>query len=160
MIGSGQTISQPYIVAWMSQLLDASPGMSVLEVGTGSGYQAAILQEMGLQVYSVEVIRDLYQKASKLLIELNYLRIKLKLADGTLGWSDSAPFDRVIVAAGGPTVPQPLIDQLADPGIMVIPVGLNKREQKMVVVKKENGIVTRKEMGGVTFVDLVGSHGW
>ncbi|MDR2892385.1 MAG: protein-L-isoaspartate(D-aspartate) O-methyltransferase [Deltaproteobacteria bacterium] len=159
-IGFEQTISQPYIVAWMSQLLEASPGMSVLEIGLGSGYQAAILHEMGLEVYSVERLRELYQRTSKRLIDLKYGRIRIKLADGTLGWPEAAPFDRIIVTAGGASVPAPLLDQLADPGIMVIPVGQQKREQKMLVLRKENGTVTQRELGAVKFVDLVGKHGW
>ncbi|MDL2307900.1 protein-L-isoaspartate(D-aspartate) O-methyltransferase, partial [Desulfovibrio sp. OttesenSCG-928-C06] len=149
MIGAGQTISQPYVVAWMSELLEATPGMSVLEIGTGCGYQSAILHEMGLRVYSVERLRELYQKTSRRLIDMKYSRIKLKLDDGTLGWPDSAPFDRIIVTAGGPSVPAPLVEQLADPGIMVIPVGLDKRRQKMVVVRKKDGAVTQEEKGDV-----------
>jgi protein-L-isoaspartate(D-aspartate) O-methyltransferase len=160
MIGFGQTISQPYVVAWMSELLEASPGMSVLEIGTGSGYQAAVLHEMGLKVYSVERIRELHQRTRDRLAAGNYSRIRLKLDDGTLGWPECAPFDRIIVTAGGPDVPAPLVEQLADPGIMVIPVGLDKRSQKMVVVRKINGKITREAKGGVAFVDLVGACGW
>ncbi|MDR1125327.1 MAG: protein-L-isoaspartate(D-aspartate) O-methyltransferase [Deltaproteobacteria bacterium] len=160
MIGFGQTISQPYVVAWMSELLESSPGMSVLEIGTGSGYQAAVLHEMGLKVYSVERIRELHQRTRDRLAAGNYARIRLKLDDGTLGWPECAPFDRVIVTAGGPDVPAPLVEQLADPGIMVIPVGLDKRSQKMVVVRKINGKITREAKGSVAFVDLVGACGW
>lgn len=160
MIGSGQTISQPYIVALMSELLEAREGMSVLEIGTGCGYQAAVLFEMGLKVFSVERLRELYNATSKRLAALNYSRIRLRLDDGTLGWPEQAPFDRIIVTAGGPSVPEPLLEQLADPGIMVIPVGLNKRNQELVVVRKENGEITRENRGPVAFVELVGSHGW
>lgn len=160
MIGSGQTISQPYIVALMSELLEAKEGMSVLEIGTGCGYQAAVLYEMGLKVFSVERLRELYMGTSRRLASLGYSWIRLKLSDGTMGWPEQAPFDRIIVTAGGPSVPEPLIEQLADPGIMVIPVGLNKRGQDLIVVHKENGTVTRENKGGVAFVELIGSHGW
>ena len=160
MIGSGQTISQPYIVALMSGLLEARDGMSVLEIGTGCGYQAAVLYEMGLKVFSVERLRELYNLTSKRLAVLNYSRIRLRLDDGTLGWPEQAPFDRIIVTAGGPSVPEPLLAQLADPGIMVIPVGLNKRSQELVVVRKENGEIRQENKGQVAFVELVGNHGW
>lgn len=159
-IGFGQTISQPYIVAAMSQLLQAAPGMRVLEIGTGSGYQAAVLAEMGLEVYSVERLRELYSRTSNLLMRLRYRTIRLKLDDGTEGWPDSGPFERIIVTAGGPSVPQPLVDQLADPGIMIIPVGGERRGQRLVSVRKEDGAVTVVEHDRVAFVDLVGSHGW
>ena len=159
-IGFGQTISQPYIVALMSQLLEAQPGMRVLEIGTGSGYQAAILFEMGLEVYSVERLRELYFRTNGLFARLNYMQIHLKLTDGTDGWPEQAPFDRIIVTAGGPSVPKPLVDQLSDPGLMVIPVGEERRGQKLVRVWKEKGQVTQQELSRVAFVDLVGSHGW
>ncbi|MDL2267484.1 protein-L-isoaspartate(D-aspartate) O-methyltransferase [Desulfovibrio sp. OttesenSCG-928-G15] len=159
-IGYGQTISQPYVVALMSQLLQATPGMQVLEIGTGSGYQAAVLSEMGLEVYSVERLRELYSRTSALLMRLKYRTIRLKLADGTVGWPESAPFDRIIVTAGGPSVPPPLVEQLADPGIMIIPVGEERRGQRLVLAHKDNGQVTRHDCGNVAFVDLVGSHGW
>lgn len=159
-IGQGQTISQPYIVAAMSQLLQAKPGMSVLEIGTGSGYQAAVLAEMGLAVYSVERLPELYSRASKLLMRLGYRAVRLKLADGTEGWPEMGPYDRIIVTAGGPLVPQPLVDQLADPGLMLIPVGTEHRSQRLILVRRENGEIIREEGDHVTFVDLVGTHGW
>lgn len=159
-IGHGQTISQPYIVALMSELLEASPGMRVLEIGTGSGYQAAVLSEMGLEVYSMECLRELYFRTTNLFARLGYLNIHLKLCDGTEGWPEKAPYDRIIVTAGGPSIPRPLVEQLADPGLMVIPVGADRGGQKLVVVKKENGRVSKKEHSRVAFVDLVGSHGW
>ena len=159
-IGHGQTISQPYVVALMSQLLEARESMTVLEIGTGSGYQAAILAEMGLEVYTVERIRELYVAARERLMKLKYFRIRCKLDDGTLGWPEHAPYDRVIVTAGGPEVPAPLLDQLADPGILVMPVGASKRQQELVVVRKEGGRIHRRAEGGVAFVDLVGEHGW
>ncbi len=159
-IGYGQTISQPYVVAAMSQMLNAQQGMRVLEVGTGSGYQAAVLHAMGLEVYTVERIRELYSRASDLFMQLRYRGVRLKLADGTQGWADAGPFDRIIVTAGGPCVPEPLIAQLADGGILIIPVGEERRGQRLVCVTKENGVVTMVEKDPVSFVDLVGTHGW
>lgn len=159
-IGYGQTISQPYIVGHMSEQLEAEPGMSVLEIGTGSGYQAAVLAEMGLQVYSVERIRELHFATQRLLRELKYYRIRLKLDDGTTGWPEMGPFDRIIVTAGGPEIPEPLVHQLADPGVLLIPVGRNKRMQQLVRIRKQDGDITLEKLGGVAFVDLVGAHGW
>lgn len=159
-IGYSQTISQPYIVAWMTQLLEPAPDLCVLEIGTGSGYQAAILAETGMEVYSVERVRELYVQARKRLFDLKYFKIRLKLDDGTLGWPEQAPFDRIIVTAGGPEVPKPLLDQLADPGILVIPVGNSKRSQELLIVHKKNGRLSEQRKGGVAFVDLIGEHGW
>lgn len=159
-IGLGQTISQPYVVALMSQLLEARPGMKVLEIGTGSGYQAAVLAEMGLDVYSVERMRELYLRTSVLLRKLKYFHIACRLGDGTLGWSEEAPFERILVTAGGPFIPEPLLAQLADPGILLMPVGARTREQQLVKVHKQDGETQRENLGAVSFVDLVGNHGW
>lgn len=159
-IGFKQTISQPYIVALMSQLLEVEPGMRVLEIGTGSGYQAAVLAEMGAEVYTVERIRELHVAARKRMMEQRYFNVRLKLDDGTLGWVEEGPFDRVIVTAGGPCLPQPLVDQLSDPGKLIIPVGATRRNQNLLVVRKDGGRVTQEDMGSVVFVDLIGSHGW
>ncbi len=159
-IGYGQTISQPYIVAVMSQLLEARPGMSVLEIGTGSGYQAAVLAFMGLDVFTVERVRELYFSTKELLLSQGLHGVRTRLADGTLGWEENAPFDRIIVTAGGPDIPVPLLEQLADPGIMVIPVGQGRREQRLVRVVKRDGKTTARALGNVAFVDLVGDHGW
>ncbi len=160
-IGYGQTISQPLVVAWMSQLLEAEPGMRVLEIGTGSGYQSAVLAHMGLKVYTVERLRELYERAKKLFSQMGYAnKIVPKLSDGTLGWPDMAPFDRIIVTAGGPSVPAPLLEQLDDHGVLVIPVGEGRGNQKMRRVRKENGAYTEEDLGDVVFVDLVGDHGW
>lgn len=158
-IGFGQSISQPYIVAFMSQLLEARPGMRVLEIGTGSGYQTAVLHEMGLDVFTVERVEELYRSARELFPE-GTSGIRIRHGDGTLGWRLQAPFDRIIVTAGGPNLPLPLIEQLADPGIMVIPVGQTRRAQKLLRVTKRDGRVTARALGNVTFVDLVGDHGW
>jgi protein-L-isoaspartate(D-aspartate) O-methyltransferase len=159
-IGLGQTISQPYIVALMSEMLQVAPGMKVLEIGTGSGYQAAVLATMGAEVYTVERIRELYTAARKRLLEMRCFRVRLKLDDGTMGWPEEAPFDRIIVTAGGPDIPEPLVAQLADPGIMLIPVGRTRRNQTLVEVRKENGRIIKTDKESVAFVDLVGTHGW
>lgn len=159
-IGEGQTISQPYIVAVMSELLKIESGHKVLEIGTGSGYQAAVLAEMGADVFTVERIRKLFISARKLLFDLRYFNIQVKLDDGTMGWPDNAPYDRIIVTAGGPEIPQYLIDQLADPGILVIPVGGQKRVQRLMLVTKTDGKIETTDMGGCAFVDLVGKQGW
>lgn len=159
-IGEGQTISQPYVVALMSEALELQPGMKVLEIGTGSGYQAAVLAEMGAEVYTVERIRKLFFAARKRFVDMRMFSVKLKLDDGTMGWKDEAPFDRIIVTAGGPEIPGPLVDQLSDDGRLIIPVGGTRRSQRLVVVTKQGGVVSESDMGGVTFVDLVGTHGW
>lgn len=159
-IGHSQTISQPYIVAWMTELLQVAPGLRVLEIGTGSGYQTAILAELGATVFTVERVRDLSFQARKRLETLRYRRVRYKVDDGTLGWPEQAPFERILVTAGGPKVPEPLLEQLADPGRMVIPVGASRRVQSLTVVEKHNGRITTRNMGDVVFVDLVGAHGW
>jgi protein-L-isoaspartate(D-aspartate) O-methyltransferase len=169
-IGYGQTISQPYIVALMSELLDASPGMRVLEIGTGSGYQAAVLAAMGLKVFSVERIRELHNAARELLRNMRVPNVHLKLDDGTLGVPEAAPFDRIIVTAGGPSVPPPLLEQLDDPGVLVIPVGEVNRArrlaagdrgvQRLLRVVKSAGRLTTEEKSAVSFVDLVGKYAW
>jgi protein-L-isoaspartate(D-aspartate) O-methyltransferase len=157
-IGYGQTISQPYVVARMSQWLEARPGMSVLEIGTGSGYQAAILAAMGLDVFTVERVRELYFHASETFQRLGLRRIRTRLDDGTQGWPDAAPFDRILITAGGPEVPQPLLDQLADPGMLVMPRG-GRNSQKLARAIKEGGAVRMEEDIDVVFVDLIGAHG-
>jgi len=158
-IGYGQTISQPYIVALMSQLLESEEGMKVLEVGTGSGYQAAVLSDMGLEVYSVERLRELFERTSKLLLHLKYRSIRLKLADGTHGWPEAGPYERIIVTAGGPSIPRPLVEQLCDGGIMIIPVGKGRRQQELVRVRKSGQDIETETLAPVSFVDLVGSQG-
>ncbi|WP_300157532.1 protein-L-isoaspartate(D-aspartate) O-methyltransferase [Solidesulfovibrio sp.] len=159
-LGHGQTISQPYVVAWMTELLEVSQGQRVLEIGTGSGYQAAVLAELGAYVFTVERVRPLYEAARRRLEGLRYLKVRFKLDDGTLGWPEEAPFDRIVVTAGGPRIPEPLLAQLADPGRMVIPVGASRRSQALHVVRKENGRILARKLGDVMFVDLVGAHGW
>lgn len=159
-IGEGQTISQPYIVALMSELLQVESGMKVLEIGTGSGYQAAVLANMGADVYTVERIKKLFYAARKRFMNMRMFSVKLKLDDGTMGWPEEAPYDRIIVTAGGPEVPEPLVDQLAEGGRMLIPVGGSKRFQELILIEKKDGEVVRTNKGGVAFVDLVGTHGW
>ncbi|WP_035250934.1 protein-L-isoaspartate(D-aspartate) O-methyltransferase [Desulfocurvus vexinensis] len=159
-IGFGQTISQPYIVALMTWYLELEPGMSVLEIGTGSGYQAAVLDEMGARVWTVERIPELYDAARVRLSRLGHAGVRCKLDDGTLGWPEAGPFDRILVTAGGPDVPLPLLAQLADPGILLIPVGGSRRDQQLVMVRRQGGELLRENKGGVVFVDLVGRHGW
>ncbi len=160
-IGYGQTISQPSTVAFMTESLELEQGMRVLEIGTGSGYQAAVLSLMGCRVYTVERIPELFKATRTLLTRTLQLRnIYMKLDDGTLGMEEAAPFDRILVTAGGPEVPKPLIKQLDEGGIMLIPVGDQKREQHLVRLRRENGQVIVKNLGPATFVDLVGNHGW
>ncbi|MBW1720326.1 MAG: protein-L-isoaspartate(D-aspartate) O-methyltransferase [Deltaproteobacteria bacterium] len=158
-IGSGQTISQPYVVALMTQQLGLKGDEKVLEVGTGSGYQTAILAELAPVVCSVERIHALLPKARNILEKLKYTNIMLKLDDGTWGWQSEAPFDAIIVTAGSPSVPQPLIDQLNDPGVLIIPVG-DEYSQVLVKVIRSQGKIHQEDMGGVRFVKLVGDHGW
>ena len=159
-IGHGQTISQPYIVALMSHFLEIEPGMRVLEIGTGSGYQAAVLAEMGAEVYTVERIADLHRRARERMRAMGYRGVHCKLDDGTLGWPQMALFDRIVVTAGGPGVPPPLLDQLGDPGLLLIPVGGSRRNQELVLARKQDGEITQESKGGVIFVDLVGRHGF
>jgi len=158
-IGSSQTISQPYIVALMSESLGLKGNEKVLEVGTGSGYQTAILAELARTVCSVERVPALLPRARKVLSNLGYTNVLLKLDDGTWGWQDKAPFDAIIVTAGSPSVPQPLIDQLKDPGIMIIPVG-DEYSQSLIKITKSGNKINQEDMGGVRFVKLLGDHGW
>ncbi len=160
-IGYGQTISQPSTVALMTQYLEVSRGMRVLEIGTGSGYQAAVLASLGCRVYTVERIPELYTATRALLEQkFNMRNIFMHRYDGTLGMKEAAPFDRILVTAGGPEIPKPLVEQLDDPGLMLIPVGSQKRSQRLMRVRKQNNVVTVADMGQAVFVDLVGNHGW
>ncbi len=158
-LGLGQTISNPLTVARMTELLEVRPGMRVLEVGTGSGYQAVVLAELGCKVYSAERLEFLYRRAGELLCELGVNSVSLVLTDGTMGYARCAPYDRVIVTAGGPRIPEPLVEQLDEKGIMLIPVG-NPREQRLMRVTRNRGGYDAEDCGPVAFVDLVGNHGW
>lgn len=154
-IGHGQTISQPFIVALMSQLLAVSPGDRVLEVGTGSGYQAAVLAEMGVSVFSIEIIRPLAESARERLFSEGYDRVRVTIGDGYLGWPDQAPFDAIIVTAAADHIPPPLIAQLKKGGQMVIPVGGRFAVQQLVLLTKdEAGEVSTRQLLPVRFVPL------
>jgi protein-L-isoaspartate(D-aspartate) O-methyltransferase len=158
-IGDGQTISQPLTVGFQSSMLDVKPGMKVLEIGTGSGYQAAVLCEMGAKVFSVERIRVHHQKAAALLEELGY-KLRLKWGDGTMGWSQYAPFDRILVTAASPSVPEALKKQLTIGGKLIIPVGDLDRQQMATVTRiAENEWQIVKD-GNYQFVPLLGKQGW
>lgn len=158
-IGSGQTISQPYIVALMTQALRLKGHETVLEIGTGSGYQAAVLSRICKKVYTIERLNSLLVKARKVFDRLHYLNILSKLDDGTVGWPENSPFDAIIVTAAGPKIPEPLLEQLADPGVLVIPVG-GRSFQELQVINKKNGEYLTKNIESVRFVSLVGTHGW
>jgi len=157
-IGKGQTISQPYTVALMTEALGVRAGTKVLEIGTGSGYQAAILAELGARVFTIERDLDLLAGARKMFDRLGY-RIASKGGDGTVGWNEFSPFDGIIVTAGAPDVPQPLVKQLADGGKLVIPVG-DLEIQTLVVIARRGERHDRREMSGFKFVPLVGKMGW
>jgi protein-L-isoaspartate(D-aspartate) O-methyltransferase len=154
-IGHGQTISQPYIVALMTQLVDVKPEAKVLDVGTGSGYQAAVLAELAKEVYSIEIIAPLADEARIRLESLGYKNVKVRHGDGYRGWPEEAPFDAIIVAAAPDHVPQPLVDQLAPGGKMVIPVG-DWWQELLVVEKSQDGAVTRRSVAPVAFVPMTG----
>jgi protein-L-isoaspartate(D-aspartate) O-methyltransferase len=158
-IGNNQTISQPYIVALMTEALALKGDEKVLEIGTGSGYQTAVLAELADRVYTVERIRALMIRARTLLAELNYHNILFKAFDGTLGWQEYAPYDAVIVTAGAPKVPEPLLEQLAEGGRLIIPIG-NQYSQELIKITRKKGTFTQENLGGCRFVDLVGIHGW
>jgi protein-L-isoaspartate(D-aspartate) O-methyltransferase len=152
-IGHGQTISQPYIVAWMTQTLDVGPGTRVLEVGTGSGYQTAVLAEFGADVYSIEIVAPLAEQARATLERLGYAtRVHLRVGSGYDGWPEAAPFDRILLTAAPPEIPEALIAELGDPGRLVAPVGVEW--QFIVIVDKRDGRVTRRESIGVRFVPM------
>ena len=154
-IGEGQTISQPYIVALMTELLELEPGDKVLEIGTGSGYQAAILAELVPEVYTIEIIGVLCERAKKLLTEEGYENIKLKHADGYLGWEEFAPFDAIIVTCAPDHIPQPLIRQLKDGGRMVIPVGMPGAYQTLWQIRKLGDSLKVNNVTTVRFVPLI-----
>ena len=159
-IGEQQTISQPYIVAEMTQALEIKEDDRVLEIGTGSGYQSAILAEIAYRVYTVERIRTLYFKARKLFDQLRYHNIITKYSDGSMGWSSESPFDVIIVTAGAPDIPDTLVQQLAVGGRMVVPVGNQYSQDLIKIFKDESGRIRKMNLGGCRFVKLIGEQGW
>lgn len=158
-IGLGQTISQPYTVAYMTQEIDPQPKQKILEVGTGSGYQAAILYEMGARVFSIERHNDLYNSAMKMFDKLN-LKIAARCSDGTIGWEEFSPYDGIIVTAGGPTVPINLKKQLAVGGRLVIPVGDKHVQTLQIITKISEDEFQTNEVPYFAFVPLIGKEGW
>jgi len=156
-IGRGQTISQPYIVAYMTDALQLEPAHTVLEIGTGSGYQAAILAAIVKQVYSVEIVPDLAETARRALAAAGYTNVEVRSGNGYLGWRDHAPFDRIIVTAAPPEIPESLVEQLAEGGVMVVPVGT--ANQEIVVVTKTPGGIVQKRTIEVRFVPMVSKPG-
>jgi len=156
-IGYGQTISQPYVVAWMTELLELQPGQEVLEIGTGSGYQAAILAELGyVDVYTVEIVPELAEGAAKRLQDLGYSEVHTKQGDGYYGWAEFAPYDAIIVTAAPDHLPAPLAEQLAEAGRIVVPIGPPGWYQSLWKFVKENGKLKAYNMGGVSFVPFTG----
>jgi protein-L-isoaspartate(D-aspartate) O-methyltransferase len=153
-IGEGQTISQPYIVALMTELLELKGGERVLEVGTGSGYQAAILAELAAEVYTIEIVEKLASSAQKVLLELGYQNIKVKAGDGYLGWPEAAPFDAILITCAPDHIPKPLLDQLKEGGRMVVPVGTYSQELKKIV--KKSGKIETTDIIPVIFVPMTG----
>ena len=156
-IGSGQTISQPLIVAHMTELLEIEPGDKILEIGTGSGYQAAVLSELTPHIFTIEIIKKLGLRAKEVLNNLGYKTIKVKIGDGYFGWEEFAPYDGIIVTCAPEQIPAPLIDQLKPGGRIVIPVGKEGWIQNLVVVEKnKNGKISKKKLYGVRFVPMTG----
>jgi protein-L-isoaspartate(D-aspartate) O-methyltransferase len=158
-IGNGQTISQPFVHARYLELLQLTGRERVLEIGTGSGYQTVLLAHLVAQVFSIERIPALLQQARESIQREGVRNVSVLLGDGTVGWREYAPYDAILVAAGAPSVPQPLIDQLADGGRLLVPVG-DRAEQKLLLVQRRGDRVETNEVAPVRFVPLVGSHGW
>lgn len=157
-IGSGQTISQPYTVAFQTQLLMVQPGLKVLEIGTGSGYQACVLAHIGAKVFTVERQRKLYLKTKAFLDEQGW-KVKAFLGDGNLGLPTFAPFDRILITAAAPEIPQPLIDQLKPGGVIVLPLGGGDDQVMLRLIKNSDGTLTREQHGYFRFVPLLGDLG-
>jgi len=156
----GQTVSQPYIVARMTELLELTGRERVLEIGSGSGYQTAVLASLARKVFAIERIESIAKAAKEKLMNLGYRNISYRVADGTLGWQIYSPFDAILVAAGGPEIPEPLVDQLAVGGRMVIPIGSEQKSQVLVRVTKNETGYTTENCGPCAFVPLIGEHGW
>ncbi|MDZ7331253.1 MAG: protein-L-isoaspartate(D-aspartate) O-methyltransferase [candidate division KSB1 bacterium] len=158
-IPCSQTISQPYMVALMSELIEPEKNKKVLEIGTGSGYQTAILAETCGQVYSIERHRELADRAQQILRALGYSNVEIRCGDGTMGWPEHAPFDAIIVTAGAPEIPETLVQQLVEGGLMVIPVGSQYRQNLELIKKRGDSYIT-KTICGCIFVPLIGKEGW
>ena len=158
-IGAGQTISQPYMVALMTEALKLAGGEKVLEIGTGSGYQTAVLAEFTPRLFSIERNAELARAAATRLKELGYTNVILKTGDGSLGWPEHAPFDRIVVTAGAPDLPPPLFDQLTEGGLLVIPIG-DRESQRLEVVRKDRGRALSRRLVECAFVPLLGKEGW
>jgi len=158
-IGNGQTISQPSVHARYLELLHLSGKERVLEVGTGTGYQTALLSNLAAQVFSIERVTALYEQAREILRQLDVRNVSMLLGDGTIGWREYAPYDAILVSAGAPTVPAPLLDQLAEGGTLLIPLG-GKDEQILVSFERRDGTIVRRDIAPVRFVPLLGTHGW
>jgi len=158
-IGEGQTISQPYMVAVMTQALELGPKDRVLEIGTGSGYQAAILSRLAFRVFTIERVQSLFMRARRLFDEMHYHNIRARCSDGTLGWEEEAPFDAIIVTAGAPVVGQVLANQLTVGGRLIVPVGDQNVQNLIKVVRSKDGVQTQ-DLGGCRFVKLIGAQGW
>jgi protein-L-isoaspartate(D-aspartate) O-methyltransferase len=160
-IGEEQTISQPYVVALMAEALELGRGDKVLEIGAGSGYAAAVLSRIAREVWAIERHESLARQARERMERLGYTNVHIMHGDGTLGWPEHAPYDAIVVAAGGPEVPQPLFDQLAAGGRLVIPIGPDPRTQSLIRVRRrEDGTYAREDLGAVRFVPLIGAQGW
>jgi len=161
-IGEGQTISQPYMVALMTEALAVKPEDKILEIGTGSGYQAAILAELNCRVYTAERIPQLAFRAQEILRQLNYHSVAVKVGDGTICWQEEAPFDGIIVTAGAPSVPQVLVEQLKIGGRLIIPVGDRFYQNLLRITRLSEDLndVIREDLGGCRFVSLIGDYGW
>ena len=158
-IGENQTISQPYIVALMTQALDLKGEERVLEIGTGSGYQTAILAELAAQIFTIERVKPLVKKTKELLEGLKYKNIVFKTFDGTYGWRDQSPFDAILISAATPSIPKSLIEQLADKGRLVAPVG-ERESQDLIVLNKNGNRVVERKIGSCKFVPLIGKFAW
>ena len=156
-IGEGQTISQPYMVAFMTQLLSLKGTERVLEIGTGSGYQTAVLGEIAAEVYSIEIIPKLSERAKILLVQLGFDNVHLKVGDGFFGWAEQGPFDAILVTAAAPKIPEPLWRQLREGGRLIMPLGAERQAQTLVRVTKSDGKQVVEELTGVVFVPLTGA---
>jgi protein-L-isoaspartate(D-aspartate) O-methyltransferase len=159
-IAAKQTISQPFIVARMTELLELTPQSKVLEIGAGSGYQTAILSRLAYKVFAVERVLQLEAEAERRMAQLGVRNVILRCADGTLGWEVYAPFDSILVAAGSPDIPGPLVNQLKEGGRLVLPVGSDQQSQRLIRVTRKGKTFTTEDFGPCAFVPLIGEHGW